>query len=153
MQETHHRYTTDGGSLDIGAAFVPEACIGFDITADYAHFRRVGNNSAKPSYRIPPRTTIAGLLAGIMGMSRDSYYNLFSPATSALAVVPKQMPHTYMMAITTVNTKADDASISPKRSTTQKLQKCSPPSRTSNMTDSEIHMKCSLTLSTGSTWL
>lgn len=109
MQETHHRYTTDGGSLDIGAAFVPEACIGFDITADYAHFRRVGNNSAKPSYRIPPRTTIAGLLAGIMGMSRDSYYNLFTPATSALAVVPKQMPHTYMMAITTVNTKADDA--------------------------------------------
>jgi CRISPR-associated protein Cas5h len=89
--------------------FTPDSCIGFDIAADFAHFRKVGNNSAKPSYRIPPRTTIAGLLAGIMGMSRDSYYDLFSPTSSAIAVVPKNVPHTYTMGITTVNTKADDA--------------------------------------------
>jgi len=87
--------------------FVPDACIGFDVAADFAHFRKVGNNSAKPSYRIPPRTTVAGLLAGIMGMPRDSYYNLFSPSSSAIAVVPKEMPHTYTMGITTVNTDAD----------------------------------------------
>lgn len=89
--------------------FVPDTCIGFDVTADFAHFRKVGNNSAKPSYRVPPRTTVAGLLAGILGMPRDSYYNLFSPSSSAVAVVPKEMPHTYTMGITTVNTKADDA--------------------------------------------
>lgn len=91
------------------SAFVPDTCIGFDVAADYAHFRKVGNNSAKPSYRVPPRTTVAGLLAGIMGMPRDSYYDLFSPEFSAIAVVPKKMPHTYTMGITTVNTKADDA--------------------------------------------
>lgn len=89
--------------------FVPDTCIGFDVAADFAHFRKVGNNSAKPSYRVPPRTTVAGLLAGIMGMPRDSYYDLFSPASSTIAVVPKEMPHTYTMGITTVNTKADDA--------------------------------------------
>lgn len=89
--------------------FVPDTCIGFDVAADFAHFRKVGNNSAKPSYRIPPRTTVAGLLAGIMGMPRDSYYDLFSPEYSAIAVVSKVMPHTYTMGITTVNTKADDA--------------------------------------------
>lgn len=89
--------------------FVPDTCIGFDVAADFAHFRKVGNNSAKPSYRIPPRTTVAGLLAGIMGMPRDSYYDLFSPESSAIAVVPKEMPHTYTMGITTVNTKADEA--------------------------------------------
>lgn len=91
------------------SSFVPDTCIGFDIAADFAHFRKVGNNSAKPTYRVPPRTTVAGLLAGIMGMPRDSYYDLFSPDSSAIAVVPKASPHTYMMAITTVNTKADDA--------------------------------------------
>ncbi len=90
-------------------SFVPDACIGFDIAADFAHFRKVGNNSAKPTYRVPPRTTVAGLLAGIMGMPRDSYYDLFSPDSSAIAVVPKSIPHTYTMGITTVNTKADDA--------------------------------------------
>lgn len=89
--------------------FIPNTCIGFDIGADFAHFRKVGNNSAKPSYRIPPRTTVAGLLAGLLGMPRDSYYDLFGPLSSAIAVVPVAMPHTYTMGITTVNTKADDA--------------------------------------------
>lgn len=97
---------TDGASP---SPFVPDTCIGFDVAADYAHFRKVGNNSAKPSYRVPPRTTVAGCLAGIMGMPRDSYYDLFTPEASALAVVPKEMPHTYTMGITTVNTKADEA--------------------------------------------
>jgi CRISPR-associated protein Cas5h len=94
---------TDGGDPLIDS-YVPDSCIGFDVTADFAHFRKVGNNSAKPSYRIPPRTTVAGLLAGIMGMPRDSYYDLFSPSSSAVAVVPKELPHTYTMGITTVNT-------------------------------------------------
>lgn len=110
-------YTADGddaastASADAttDAPFVPDTCIGFDVAADYAHFRKVGNNSAKPSYRVPPRTTVAGLLAGIMGLARDSYYDLFAPETSALAVVPTELPHTYTMGITTVNTKADDA--------------------------------------------
>lgn len=87
--------------------FVPSTCIGFDVAADFAHFRKVGNNSAKPSYRVPPRTTVAGLLAGIMGIPRDSYYDLFSPESSAIAVVPKTSPHTYTMGITTVNTNQD----------------------------------------------
>jgi len=97
---------SDGGDPST-ARYVPDTCIGFDVTADFAHFRKVGNNSAKPSYHIPPRTTIAGLLAGIMGMARDSYYDLFSPSSSAVAVVPKELPHTYTMGITTVNTKPD----------------------------------------------
>lgn len=101
--------TTSSTSTESDSLFSPDTCIGFDVAADFAHFRRVGNNSAKPSYHIPPRTTVAGLLAGVMGMPRDSYYDLFSPESSAVAVVPKEMPHTYTMGITTVNTKADDA--------------------------------------------
>ncbi|GAA0284373.1 type I-B CRISPR-associated protein Cas5b [Halobacterium noricense] len=116
-QQDFTDYASDGDDMASADAedgppdsrFVPETCIGFDVTADFAHFRKVGNNSAKPSYRVPPRTTVAGLLAGIMGMPRDSYYDLFSPSSSAVAVVPKTLPHTYTMGITTVNTKADDA--------------------------------------------
>ena len=101
--------SADDGGEPSKSGFIPDTCIGFDVTADFAHFRKVGNNSAKPSYHIPPRTTIAGLLAGIMGLARDSYYDLFSPESSAIAIVPKELPHTYTMGITTVNTKADDA--------------------------------------------
>ena len=70
-------YASEGGDSS-SSRYIPDTCIGFDVTADFAHFRKVGNNSAKPSYRIPPRTTVAGLLAGILGMPRDSYYDLSS---------------------------------------------------------------------------
>jgi CRISPR-associated protein Cas5h len=92
---------------DSAEAWTPTECIGFDIGADFAHFRKVGNNSAKPSYRIPPRTTVAGILAAIMGMPRNSYYDVFEPDSSAIAVVPKEQPHTYTMGITTVNTNEE----------------------------------------------
>jgi CRISPR-associated protein Cas5h len=101
--------SADGTQTLSDSRFTPDSCIGFDVTADFAHFRKIGNNSAKPSYRIPPRTTVAGMLAAIMGLPRDSYYDLFEPESSAIAVVPKEMPYTYTMGITTVNTKADDA--------------------------------------------
>jgi CRISPR-associated protein Cas5h len=91
------------------SGFIPDTCIGFTISSRYAHFKKVGNNSAKPTYRIPPRTTLAGLLAGIMGYDRDTYYDLFQPDNSAVAVVPLNNPHTMSIAMTTVNTKADDA--------------------------------------------
>lgn len=108
-QKNLTEYAAESNDTLPETGYVPESCIGFDVAADYAHFRRVGNNSAKPSYLIPPRTTVAGMLAGIMGMPRDSYYDLFAADSSAVAVVPKSVPHTYTMGITTVNTKADDA--------------------------------------------
>lgn len=115
MSQNHSEDAPTGNSTaptdnaQSGDHSIPDDCIGFDVAADFAHFRKVGTNSAKPTYQIPPRTTVAGLLAGIMGLPRDSYYDLFAPDTSALAVVPREMPHTYTMGITTVNTKADDA--------------------------------------------
>jgi len=89
--------------------FTPKDCIGFTVTAGYAHFKKVGNNSAKPTYRIPPRTTIAGLLAGILGYNRDTYYDLFQSKNSAVSVVPLNNPHSVSISTTTVNTKADEA--------------------------------------------
>lgn len=89
--------------------FSPESCIGFTVSSGYAHFKRVGNNSAKPTYRIPPRTTLAGLMAGILGYDRDTYYDLFQPDNSAVSVVPLNNPHTISISTTTVNTKADEA--------------------------------------------
>jgi CRISPR-associated protein Cas5h len=43
-----------------------------------AHFRKYYSNSSALSYFIPPRTTIIGIIAGILGYKRDTYYDDFS---------------------------------------------------------------------------
>lgn len=44
----------------------------------FAHFRKFYTNSSSLSYSIPPRTTLAGILAAILGYERNSYYKIFS---------------------------------------------------------------------------
>lgn len=42
------------------------------------HFRKYYSNSSSLSFFIPPRTTIIGILAGLLGYERDTYYKDFS---------------------------------------------------------------------------
>lgn len=65
---------------------VPERCLQCTIRADWGHFRRIDRTVTKQTYRIPPRTTIAGLLAAIAGLDRDSYYDAFSLDRSAIGI-------------------------------------------------------------------
>ncbi|OPX04210.1 CRISPR-associated protein Cas5 [Geobacillus proteiniphilus] len=51
-----------------------------------AHFRRYYSNSSALSYSVPPRTTIIGILAGLLGYERDSYYEDFSLDECRIAV-------------------------------------------------------------------
>lgn len=44
-----------------------------------AHFRKFYTNSSSLSYAFPPRTVIIGMLAGIVGLERDTYYEKFKP--------------------------------------------------------------------------
>ena len=52
--------------------------LAFNIRGKFAHFRKFYSNSSALSYFIPPRTTIIGLIAGMLGLERDSYYEDFS---------------------------------------------------------------------------
>lgn len=56
----------------------PDRLILFDLAGPMAHFRRFYANSSSLSYSFPPRTTICGLVAGILGKPQDSYYEEFS---------------------------------------------------------------------------
>ena len=49
----------------------------FDLIGKAAHFRKFYTNSSSLSYYFPPKTTLAGLVAGILGFERDSYYEIF----------------------------------------------------------------------------
>jgi CRISPR-associated protein Cas5h len=48
--------------------------ISFDVCGKLAHFRKYYANNTAFTYSIPPRTTVMGLLAAIMGYERDQYY-------------------------------------------------------------------------------
>ena len=65
---------------------IGERVVSFTVRGEWAHFRRVEANRTKMTYRLPPRTTIAGMLAAICGYDRDSYYGLFDTQESAMAI-------------------------------------------------------------------
>lgn len=48
----------------------------FDIKGRFAHFRKFYTNSSSLSYLLPPRTTLMGIVAAILGFERDSYYDI-----------------------------------------------------------------------------
>ncbi|RKD31275.1 type I-B CRISPR-associated protein Cas5b [Thermohalobacter berrensis] len=58
----------------------------FDVEGYAAHFRKFYTNSSSLSYSVPPRTVISGIIAAIMGIERDTYYDDFSKANLEIAV-------------------------------------------------------------------
>ena len=52
---------------------MPNPLIMFDLTGAQAMFRKFYTNSSSLSYPFPPRTTLAGLIAGLIGYERDTY--------------------------------------------------------------------------------
>jgi CRISPR-associated protein Cas5h len=76
-------------SPQIDADHVPDTCLSFTVRSTWGHFKRVGRSVTKQTYRIPPRTTVAGMLAAIVGKDRDSYYDIFGDDNSAIAITPE----------------------------------------------------------------
>lgn len=58
----------------------------FEVTGNYAHFRRPTPNTNKQSYDFPPRTVVAGILAAGLGCESDSYYEVFDPEQTQIGI-------------------------------------------------------------------
>ena len=93
-------------SLDewAGDRWSPERCLSVTVRGPWGHFRRVEGNVVKQTYRIMPRTTVAGLLAGMLGLGRDEYYELFGPERSAIAIEPIRELRTVNMPVNALST-------------------------------------------------
>jgi CRISPR-associated protein Cas5h len=65
---------------------VERECLSFTVRGPWAHFRRIDTTVEKLTYRVIPRTTVAGLLAAVLGEPRDSYYDTFEADNSAIAI-------------------------------------------------------------------
>lgn len=60
-----------------------------DIGGKMAHFRKYYGNNTAMSYSIPPRTTIMGMLAAILGRPKESYYEEFSSKNLRIGIALK----------------------------------------------------------------
>ena len=76
---------------------LPPRCLSFTVRGDFGHFRRVDGTVVRQTYKLPPRTTVAGLLSAVAGLERDSYYDQFGPDTSAVAISLLEQSLTYGM--------------------------------------------------------
>lgn len=65
-----------------------QSCLSFTVSGDWAHFRRIEGNVVKRTYRIMPRTTVAGMIAAVLGIDRDGYYEIFGEDSSRIAIEP-----------------------------------------------------------------
>ncbi|MFB6125680.1 MAG: type I-B CRISPR-associated protein Cas5b [Halolamina sp.] len=98
-----------------GETALPERCLSFELSGPWAHFRRVEGNVVKQTYRIIPRTTVTGLVAAMLGLDRDSYYDAFGPRVSAVAVEPLGPLRTMNMPQNTLSTAAEHMETLPSR--------------------------------------
>jgi len=83
-------------------------CLSFTVSGPFAHFRRIDATTEKPTYRVIPRTTVAGMLAAVLGEPRDSYYQTFSRSQSAMAISPACSLKTQSIPMLTLPTTSGD---------------------------------------------
>ncbi len=58
----------------------------FDISGEFAHFRKFNTTSSPLTYTIPTRTAVTGLTGAILGIGREEYYGHFLKEKASIAV-------------------------------------------------------------------
>lgn len=88
---------------------IPDACLSLYVRSDWGHFKKYGRTASKQTYDVIPRTTIAGLLAAVVGIGRDGYYDIFGEDTSAVAITPQSELRSINIPTTGVGTDPSSA--------------------------------------------
>lgn len=60
--------------------------LAFDIWGDYGYFRSGYTSTSTITFPFPSRTTISGLISGIIGLEKDSYHDIFNESTSKIGL-------------------------------------------------------------------
>lgn len=111
-QRSLDAWEDDAGVSDAAPS---DRCLSFEVRGPWAHFRRVEGNIVKQTYRLMPRTTVAGLIAAILGLDRDSYYDAFSPDASRIAIEPLRELRTMNLPQNTLSTANEHLITAPSR--------------------------------------
>lgn len=97
----------------LGNDFNPEKVLIFNLKGPMAHFRKYYTNSSSLSYSFPPRTVIAGLIAGLLGIPNEKekeikkrYYEMFSDEKCFIAVSLRTKTRKIMQTVNYKRTKS-----------------------------------------------
>jgi len=64
----------------------------FRLRGKFAHFRKFYTNASSLSYLIPPRTTLMGMIASVLEIQRDKYYDFFNDNGLQISVsIPEKL--------------------------------------------------------------
>lgn len=77
----------------------------FDITGEFAHFRKFNTTSSPLTYLIPTRTAVAGLLGAVVGLGREEFYEYFLREKAGIAIQAKNKLTKQGYAFNLINTK------------------------------------------------
>lgn len=58
----------------------------FDVSGEFAHFRKFNTTSSPLTYTIPTRTAVTGLLGAILGIGREVFYDHFLKEKASVAI-------------------------------------------------------------------
>ncbi len=59
--------------------------ISFQLSGQYGHFLRAEGGASAPSYPVPPRTVILGLIGAVLGLEKDRPQQVLEPAHIAIS--------------------------------------------------------------------
>jgi len=77
----------------------------FDIFGPFAHFRKYYTNASALTYGIPPRTVVMGMIASILGLARDSYYEELGEQNTRIGIQIISKFRKIMQTVNYINTK------------------------------------------------
>ncbi len=78
----------------------------FELSGRMAHFRKIHTNSSSLTYLLPPRTTLSGIVAAILGFERDTYYEHLGPAQARLTASLRTPVRTVMQTMNNLFVKS-----------------------------------------------
>jgi len=84
----------------------PDEVLIFDLVGPLAHFRKFYTNTSALTYGFPPRTTLMGVVAAVVGLERDTYYEELDRGRFTVAV--KTPTRRLLQTVNYVRTKAED---------------------------------------------
>lgn len=89
-----------------------EKIIVFDIWCDFAHFRRGYTTTSSLTYPFPPKSTIAGLIAGILGIpnenAENNFYKILTSENFKIGIRILKKVNTTVIKENLINTKKED---------------------------------------------
>lgn len=77
----------------------------FDVWGDFGHFRKFYSTSSPLSFSIPPRTSLSGMIAAIIGLGKEEYLSHFSKKNAWIALRLIKPVNKTRLGLNLINTK------------------------------------------------